>query len=373
MYYQEWVKPNYDKTKPIMFDTETLGLYGKTRLIQLCQDGKVFMFDCFYIPISQIKEYLQDCHLVGHNLLYDFNCPDFYNFIPKDFDDTLNMAKLTYPYLDSFSLKSLLQMNNLDKGEEGKSDWAATYLSDEQLNYAKDDVYLLESIYYKMIDIKSDSSYKLDIKNIRYSLNYSRIGLKVHEDNRQELINKAITLRDEALENLPNGLNINSPKQVKEFLGSVDSSSATLTDMVLLEQDERAKAILDARKYTKQLNFLESKFNSDRAFGIFHPSGAKSGRWTCKEQNLQQLPRDLKKVFGFREDEEKWLVDADYSALEIYCACAYVGERTMYKMLQNGTDLHTYSASQIYNKPMEDVTKYERQVGKTATGVTLVV
>jgi len=315
-----------EKSRPIFADTETIGLYGNIRLIQLHQDNNTLIYDCNYINIEEIKYYLKDTHLVFHNILYDLNCPQFHNWVPKEIDDTMYMARLHYPHLDSFSLKNLLiYIEEAPKGDEGASDWSGQ-LTKEQLEYAAYDVIALEKLYNTMLPILNDLSYKIDRLSIKYALNYSRVGVPIHEKNRKALIKEANKKLSKI--KLPEGLNVNSPKQVKEFLGSVDSSAATLTDMVLFKGSQNAQNI------------------------------------TCKDQNLQQIPRALKSCIGF--DDERWLVDADYAALELYCLASYVGDITMYKMLKEGVDLHKYSASQIYNKPMDEVTKDERQVGKTA-------
>ena len=359
-----WVEPEFDKSKPIMADTETIGLFGQIRLIQLHQKGTTHIYDCNYVLIEDVKTYLKDTHLVFHNILYDLNCPEFYNWIPKDIDDTMYMARLYYPHLPSVSLKNcLIHIGEDEKGEQGASDWSGT-LTKEQLDYAAYDVIALDKLYNNVIDIKKDINYKIDILNIKYALNYSRKGVPIHEKNRKQLI-RAANKRLSSIQ-LPEGLNVNSPKQVKEYLGTQDSSAATLTDLVLFKGSKKAQDILDYRKYTKQLQFLEEKFNALRVYGLFQPSRAKSGRWTCKDQNLQQLPRELKSCFGFTEDDPRYLVDADYSALELYCLASYVGDEVMYKMLKEGVDLHKYSASSIYSKSMDEVTKDERQVGKTA-------
>lgn len=363
-YHRTWVTPTFDKNLPIFADLETIGLYGKTRLVQLHQGNETRVYDCHYVSVEDVKHYLKDTHLVFHNILYDLNCPEFHNWLPKTIEDTMYMARLYYPEQHSFSLSNLLlHIGEPDKGAEGSSDWSGT-LTQEQLDYAAYDVIALERLYNTMLPVRACLSYKLDMLNVKYALMYSRIGLKVNEKNRKSLIKDA--KKKLAKIQLPETLNINSPKQVKEYLGSADSSAATLTDLVLFQGSKDAQSILDMRKYTKQLQFLEEKFNTDRIYGYFQPSRAKSGRWTCKDQNLQQLPRELKSCFGFEDSDPRYLVDADYSALELYCLASYTGDEVMYKMLKDGVDLHKFSATQIYNKDMEDVTKDERQVGKTA-------
>lgn len=377
-YTRTWIDPQFDKSKPIFFDTETLGLGGKTRLVQIRQNNTTIIYDCFFVSIEDIKYYLKDSILVAHNIHYDLSCIDFQKWISKEIHDTMFMAKLVYPYLESFSLKSCLNSLGLDKGDEGASDWSKV-LTEEQLKYASYDVEGLEELYNRMLaktDILNDYNYKLDMLSIRYALNYQLIGMPVDKKilrSYKMSKNKELT---KIYSTLPQGLNINSSKQVSSYLNTESANAQTLRDIVLLQKPmhEQASLILGAKKLDKQLNFLEKFSHDDRIYGFFVPSMAKSGRWTCKSlpganqhsQNLQQLPRDLKPVLGYDESDSRWFADADYPSLELYCMAAVVGEDIMANMLKDGIDLHKYSASIIYNVNMDDVTKYQRQIGKTA-------
>lgn len=378
-YHKSWVNPSFDRLKPISFDTETcipstsksksatLALYGSTRLIQLAQNGICHMYDCFYIDITIIKNYLENCHLYAHNIIYDLSCPDTNDLKLKQFDCTLYMSKYAAPMLDSFSLASILEYFQLgSKTNEGASDWSKLELTKEQLKYAANDVLALEKLYSKIKAVTDNNLYKLDILNLKYALDYAKNGLPIHNTNRlrhiTNLYNKAY--------NLPNTLNINSPKQVKEFLNSADTTSNTLT-MLTVSGNKKAEEILRKRRDTKQLSFLEDKFCFDRVYGIFNPYGAKSGRWTCKgnghsknSQNLQQLPRDLKDCFGFEDTDNRWLVDCDYTALEIHTVACIMGEQKMADIIRTGGDLHYATAEMIYNKPVSEISKRERQIAK---------
>ena len=387
-YLKEWETAPFDLTKPIAFDTETcrpvdskskrktLALYGDTRLMQFCQDGVVYMYDCFFMDIEEVKEYFLDAHLYAHNAIYDFNCPDLHFWIPREIDDTICMLKHAKPEMDGFGLKNALEVFGIgEKGEEGASDWGVDELSPEQLQYASDDVYNLEILHDQICYVKEEyKSYRLDMLNLRYSLNYARNGFPVRESNRLKKIDDVIVTQFEYEMLLPEGLNVQSPKQVCEFLGTPSAGVDILSDIALDEKDARAddaNNILKLKKYTKQLSTLKDKFSFPRIYGIFNPYGANSGRWTCKgnghtkaSQNLQQLPRELKSVFGFEDDNDMYLVDADYTALEIHTAATIMGEMKMINIMHEGGDLHTITAMGVFDKQAEDITKYERQIGK---------
>lgn len=109
------------------------------------------------------------------------------------------------------------------------------------------------------------------------------------------------------------------------------------------------------------------KFVNDKT-GRIHTEcnqlGASTGRFSCKSPNLQQMPRD--KLFrsciiapsGYR------LIMADYSQIELRIAAEVTGDETMIKAYQIGLDLHRLTASIILGKPVDLVTKQERQAAK---------
>ncbi len=383
-YCQEWTIPLFDLSRPIAFDTETaipetspsrkksLALYGDTRLMQFAQDGECYIYDCFYIDIEIIKYHFIDAHLYAHNAIYDFSCPDLRGWVPKKLDCTLDMMKHVVPRLDGFSLKKALEYYQIGKkGEEGASDWSVLELTKEQLDYAADDVLHLEVLYDKIYQAAEGyRTYHLDMRNLRYALSYQLNGFPVRESNRVEKIKEVIVKQFEVEMLLPEGLNVNSPKQVCAFLGVESSAAAVLSDLAL-KGNEEAKNILALRKYTKQLSTLEDKFSFPRIYGIFKPFGAKSGRWVCSgngqtkaSQNLQQLPRDLKTVFGFEDDNDLYLVDADFTALEIHTAATIMQEHNLFDEKISCFYLHTTTAIGVYNKEASDITKHERQIGK---------
>jgi len=355
--------------KTLFFDTETEGLYGTNRLVQLKWEhsGEVMIFDR---DVEAAKLALKEADIiVVHNAFYDFNCPEFEQFEFKaTIFDTLLACKYDKPCAKKFDLKSCLQRYNIGtKGEEGASDWSGE-LTAEQINYAEQDVILLEKLYRKVIHIAKNPAFKLDMHNYKFAVNYSHNGFPVLHDRRFMFISKYKKEYKETAIKLPKGLNINSPKQVTEFLGVSKSDKETLTEL----DTEDARVILKLRGLSKKISTLEKKFNFDRVKSLFKPANAKSGRWTASKrgnktgqyQNLQQIDRDLKTVFGFESSNDSYIVDADYSSLEMFTASAVFNSSTMMQLLLEGRDLHTYTASQTLNKPENSITKSERQMAK---------
>jgi len=375
-YHKEWVQPHFDTTQPIMFDTETSlqpfgqSFGGKTRLIQLTQNKVTHIYDTFYINIDIVKDYLKDCHLVAHNIHYDLSCLEFQNWIPREIDDTMYLARHMFPTLESYSLKNLLAYLNIgDKGDEGASNWDSS-LSKEQLKYAADDTIYLEELYEKLRGHREMLTYKIDIASITHALRYQLNGFPVIETNRKKMLKEKNKIVVETTKALPVNFNVNSYVQVRKLLNSTESDDNYLQK----SKDPNAAYIRDQRKALKAINFLE-KFEAQRIYGFFQSSGAITGRWTCRgmpganpsSQNLQQLPREMKSIFGYAEDDGRYLVDADFTSLEVYTAAGVMGATDIVDVLLSGKDFHTTTASMMYKVDYDKVTKDQRQGAKVAT------
>ena len=356
----------FDTSKPIFFDTETVGFYGRTRLVQLRQGGLAFEYDCYYVNIEDIKTYLKNAHLVAHNIHYDLSCTDFRRWLPRKIDDTMLMARMLNPELDSHSLKFLASHFSFgEKTDEGKSDWSQYNLTEEQLKYAELDTLYAQKLYEMYKDRDLPMAYTLDIKSIEWALVYQNKGMVTDKPQ----MRKIKRLMEKALPNfnLPEELNVNSPKQVTEFLGMESSSK----DVMLKSDDSRCKEILEKRHILKIISYIDSLMPYSTVYSYTCPGAAKTGRFACKGGdtienenffNLQQIPREFKNIFGVKNGA--FYVTADYPALEIWVAGALIADRFMVSVLETGEDLHYAAAEKMFGKPRSEISKLERTTAK---------
>lgn len=365
MYVKKLITEGLDISKPLIWDTETIGLYGQTRLVQVRQGETSYVYDMFYVNPEDLKHYFKGWHLVMHNGHYDLSCRDFMRWLPAKLDDTMVAARLAWPGWDSHSLASVaLQLGLSKKGEEGASDWSHLQLSKEQLEYAEMDTLLTEQIFQKIPEgILKSEAYQLDIKSILLSCDYQYRGMPIskkecqrHKREKQKLIRQCKLL--------PEDLNINSPKQVKDFLGVESSDYSTLK----VSEDPRAQEVLQKRSALKAISYIEDVSQYRVAKSIIKPAAAKTGRFISEGSNeipgtfnLQQIPRDLKSVFGANRG---YYVTADYPALELWMATAIIGEEAWHKALLTRTDLHIDTAIKMFNKSKEEVDKRLRTLAK---------
>ena len=101
----------------------------------------------------------------------------------------------------------------------------------------------------------------------------------------------------------------------------------------------------------------------------FKQSGTVTGRFSCSEPNLQNIPRPDKplgkKIRGlFIAAPGEALIVADWSQIEYRILAQYSGDRKLIRAFQDGLDFHLYVASMLLGKPMDEVTPVESTMSK---------
>lgn len=362
---------NIDYTQPLAFDTETDGLYGT---ITLCQ-----FYQKHWKQVKLVKEPepfdlvlglsgKPELNIVMQNSSYDITVMQRQSrtrFIPDLFNDTLLLARLFYPHLDSYKLDELIKVAKgidpyaaakLDKAALQKTNWKADRLTEDQIAYASFDVYYLLDLYEEVKAVDDTLLYKLDILSLRHALDFQNNGVFVDNDKRIAMLeaNKA------KIKELAVPINVNSFKQVREYIGSEQSDDDGLAKQSLLGNDKAIK-VRQTRKLTKINQFLDKYSSSDEyIYGCFAPL-ARSGRFTCSNDNLQQTPNAVRSIFT-APNPDYYIVYADYSQLELRCIAAITGDATMVQLFKDGADIHNYTAKMVFG---EGFTPTQRQIAKT--------
>lgn len=172
------------------------------------------------------------------------------------------------------------------------------------------------------------------------------------------------------------GFNVNSSQQVLawfKYLGiePVDDANKLSLDKKVLaryQSDELVRMLLHYKRVEKRLGMaqkLTEHCDSDgRIRARFMPLATGTGRFASSGPNLQQVPRDAEFRCSFRAPDGRVLVQADYAAMELRVAAAIAGETRMIAAFNEGADIHTRSASLMYDIPEAEVTKDKRQAAK---------
>lgn len=124
------------------------------------------------------------------------------------------------------------------------------------------------------------------------------------------------------------------------------------------------KTLLSYKEVSKMLstygNKLLEQVEEERIYASWRQMGAGTGRMACSSPNLQNLPPEVR---GYvRAPEDRMLVRADYSQIELRIAARISGDERMLEAFAAGEDIHTITARSLTSK--KEVTKEERKLAK---------
>ncbi len=160
--------------------------------------------------------------------------------------------------------------------------------------------------------------------------------------------------------NSVDAMNVNSQVQLMDlFNNRLNLDIPSTGDGILQTVDHPIVKILqNYRKYEKLISaFGDSLLEqvnpvTDRLHPDFNQMGTATGRFSCRNPNLQQIPRNSEEA-PFRElfnpAPGYKLVTADYSSFEMRILADLSGDEKMIKALKEGLDIHSYTASLMFN------------------------
>ena len=161
--------------------------------------------------------------------------------------------------------------------------------------------------------------------------------------------------------------NWDSPQQVKDALVAAGCQVEDTADDTLAAVDHSMAALVrryrDASKrcttYGKE--WLKHVATDGRVYPSWRQIGAASGRMSCSDPNMQQLPRgDYRRCVS--APLGRVLVKADYSQIELRIAAKVSGDKCLLDAYRRGDDLHTITAKSVLG--IQEVTKEDRQLAK---------
>lgn len=281
----------------------------------------------------------------------------------------------------------------IDKAER-LSDWAAE-LSPAQLEYAARDASILLPLRERMVErLKAEALVacaqlefdcvlpvaSVELAGIFLDQHRWREQLVVVEKKRAALANELQDiLAEESAQQSFFGptreeINLDSHVQLTKALKRVgvpvpDSTRNWKLQPLAADYPVVAK-LLDYRTVQKALtsygeNILE-EINpvTGRIHANFHQIGAPTGRMACTSPNIQQVPHAIEYRRCFRAPEGRKLVISDYSQIELRILADFTGDKGFIDAFQSGADLHRVTAAQVFNVPLDKVTKEQRDFAK---------
>lgn len=134
----------------------------------------------------------------------------------------------------------------------------------------------------------------------------------------------------------------------------------SIIDKIIEFREENKKATASGEKFAKNIEPTTGKIHSE-----FNAMGARSGRFSSSDPNLQNIISDQAYRSCFIASPGKVIIGGDFSQEEYRLAGAVSGEPEIIEAYKAGYDMHTKTASIVNNIPIEKVTKELRQKAKT--------
>ncbi len=311
----------------------------------------------------------------------------------------------------TFDIKETLSVSGLEKLENNKFDTTlAAYLADPDSNdysmsrlctqYGVPEgnsiqeksitVAALNDILYDNIHQTGSATLLTDIEIplATVLVAMEREGVKLDIDGikafGEKITEKAEKISREIYEYAGYEFNIGSPKQLGSVLfEKLKLSSAKKTKTGYSTNAEVLESLMDKhpiipliteyRALTKLQNtyvtgLLKVVGEDGRVHSTFKQTETRTGRISSAEPNIQNIPvrtplgREMRRFFTAKDGY--LLVDADYSQIELRVLAHISGDEIMKKAFLDGVDIHTVTASQVFNQPIEWVTPDLRSKAK---------
>ncbi len=218
------------------------------------------------------------------------------------------------------------------------------------------------------------------------------IGISIDEDYLKvltcELDSNLSELEIKIFDLAGENFNLNSPKQVGEILfdklqlktrkkrgKSKNSTSAEVLNQ-LAQEYEIARLILEYRKYSKlkstyteALPLLIDK-KDNRIHTTYNQTVTTTGRLSSSNPNLQNIPirteegNKIRQAFVPKDRENYFILSADYSQIELRLLAHVSEDEHLINAFKSGVDVHTLTASKVFEVPLSEVTKDMRYKAK---------
>ena len=381
----------------------------KIKSLYIYLDEKVYILN-FDRYKSNIKELVENADIlkVGYEQKLDYIVLKELGFEPSNFMFDIKIAGyLLNSGSNSYSLEEISRLYlDLDLSEYGsgsdETQEEQTSLFDE-IKDEEIDVNFISRAYCYVIGNLEDilvkklneiNSYKLfaeiemPTSEILAEMQYVGVYVDEHEiikfgtklkKNMEELKIDIYRLAGEEF-------NVNSTKQLGEILFEKlklpvikKTKNGYATDVETLEKLIKDHPIINKILEYRKLAKLNSTYvegmipfineESGRVHTFFHQTVTATGRLSSTDPNLQNIPtrtelgKKIRKFFKV-DSKDKIFIDADYSQIELRVLADLSKDPIMVDAFNKNEDIHAITASQVFDVPLEKVSKQLRSRAK---------
>ena len=356
--------------------------------------------------VNKLKNLLEDPSVkkIGQNIKFDFIV--FYKF-------GISLSSMEDTMLMSYVLDAGKNRHNMDTLSDihlghktisfkeivgtGKKEINFSEVELETAkNYAAEDADVTFRLYKKFIkSLKSEklfNIYEIFEKPLIKILAFMEIeGVEVDSKFLNSLSSKfdkkIKKIEKEVFKISKKEFNIASPKQLGEIIyndlkiagtkktkkGSFATSASVLEDLAF-KGHEFPKLVLDWRQVSKLKNTYSDALpehinpNTKRVHTSFLLAATTTGRLASSDPNLQNIPiksedgKDIRKAFKAKKDY--LLISADYNQIEMRILADLADVKELKKAFKNNEDIHSLTASQIFNIDIKKVNQDHRRKAK---------
>ncbi len=354
--------------------------------------------------INSLKHALKDKTLIGHNIKYDMQILEKYGWVINN--------RIFDTMIASYLIDPQLMQHNMDKCAERELAYETIPISQligkgkKQITFDLVDVptaakYAAEDAFitYKLYEVYSRRLKELDLvdlfENIEIPLvevlkSMESTGVYVSENILGNLSREAGARLSELTKWIYDTagypFNINSTQQLSKLLFEEmnippvkKTKTGYSTDNSVLEKLAENHEIAVKLMEYRMLNKLDSTYikslprliaaNTGRVHSTFNQTVASTGRLSSSNPNLQNIPirsefgRRIRKAFTV-SNPEYVILAADYSQVELRVMSILSGDENLISAFRNNEDIHTQTASLVFNVPKDKVTSGQRAQAK---------
>jgi DNA polymerase I len=334
--------------------------------------------------IKKLKQYLEDARLIGHNLKATLQILRSLGIYPAKIAHDTHMAAFLINSLRREQSLSELAATELDlhlTGDDHSQTETVAVIrklhkqqQEELKNLPKVDK-LAKDIEWKIIPVLADMEYRGVLLDVEYLKKFD-----------EELKDSLSDIEQQIYGHAGQEFNVSSPIQLSEILfeklglstqgikkGKTGYSTAANELDKLRGLHPIINLITDYREVSKLMNTYVEPLpklvdDKSRLHTTYNMAVAPTGRLSSEQPNLQNIPirSDLGRKIrtAFVASEGNLLISADYSQIELRVAALLANDKEWIDMFNRDVDVHMATASQVYGREPEDVTKNMRRDAK---------
>jgi len=406
------------KNKSFCFDTETTNIDANyAELVGL--SISIHPHEAWYIPIpasyddahkiiSEFKELFEDESIgkTGQNIKYDMTVLKWYDIsvkgplfdtmiahylIEPDMRHNMNLLAEVYLNYEPIPIENLI-------GEKRSEQISMREVPIEKITeYAAEDADVTHQLKLKLEpELKKNELTKLfsevEMPLIPVLVGMETEGVAIDPDALNEFskqLEKEVAEVEKAVYKAAGTeFNIASPKQLGEVLfdqlkidpkakktktGQYATGEEVLSK--LADKHPAVQYVLDYRQLSKlkstYVDTLPGMINprTGRIHTSYQQAVAATGRLSSNNPNLQNIPirtergKEVRKAFISRNNKYT-LLSADYSQIELRIIASFSNDASMIDAFSKGIDIHTTTASKVYNIALDKVTSEMRRNAK---------